>query len=238
MKYNPYSYSKISVYNQCPKKFKYKYIDKVKVPYVYSEPLIKGGCIHSILEYHPDKSPHKHQEKYQYIVDNFLDTDLGREIFMYDGKCEIDFGLTRKLEPCDYYNKEALFRGSVDRMLYNESQNKMILLDYKSGNIPDEKYMSYKQLSWYALYFFIKYPKLENIQISYVYVEHNEKERSLTFSRNNINELKIDLLKNITNIEVTNDFSTNTSSLCEYCEYQEHCESERLSIQNSFLSEL
>jgi len=157
---------------------------------------------------------------------------------MWEHKRESSFGLTKALMPCNYSDPEALFRGSVDCLFYNDTEHKLILIDYKTGKIPDDKYMSYKQLSWYAIYFFIKYPKLDSIHISYVYIEHENKEYSLLFSRDDLNDLKIELIQNITKIERDNCFAIKSGPLCNYCEYQNHCDNEPAQTPpNSFLTE-
>ena len=52
MKYAPYSASRLAVYEQCPRKFKYKYVDKIPVPFEPSLALTRGKVIHSLLEFH------------------------------------------------------------------------------------------------------------------------------------------------------------------------------------------
>lgn len=237
MKFAPYSFSRISTYNTCPKKFDYQYNQKIKVPFVYSEALIKGGCVHHILENHPNVSTHKHQAKYQHIADKFLETDLGQHIFSYEHKREIDIGLTKDLELCDYKDKTAMFRGSVDCMAFDGTT--MMLIDYKTGKLRDEKYTNYDQLSWYAIYFFIRYPKLENINISYVYVEHENQFKHKDYTRDDLETLTKTLTDNINKIEQDENFEHNIGPLCNYCDFQDHCDNERIqNIPNSFLDQL
>jgi hypothetical protein len=54
MKYTPYSYSKMDTFEKCPRRFKYQYIDKIKVPQEHNEHLEKGKCINLLLEHNGD----------------------------------------------------------------------------------------------------------------------------------------------------------------------------------------
>ena len=51
MIYNPYSISKIGTYAQCPKKFDYLYIQKLRGLFSANKALYKGSYIHWMLEH-------------------------------------------------------------------------------------------------------------------------------------------------------------------------------------------
>ncbi len=220
MKYSPYSFSKINTYS-CNRKFKYNYIDKVKQQPQNMEPLLKGGAVHHILEHHPEKSTHKLAPKYQHIADKFLKSKLGLKYLSKDSIREFDFGLTKELTPTEYKDKDALFRGSIDFM-YNDGE-KLVIIDWKSGKIKDQKWQDYTQLNWYAIYFFQKYPKLNQILISYVYIEHDNYENPLLLDRKYLDNYINDLTSKIHNIEQDTEFSKNETKLCDWCNYQQHC---------------
>jgi CRISPR/Cas system-associated exonuclease Cas4 (RecB family) len=226
LKFAPYSFSRISTHKQCPRKFKYSYVDDVKVPFVYSEPLMKGGAVHHILEHHPELSTHKHQAKYQHIADKFLETDLAREIMMYERKVELDIGLTAELKPCAYGSKEAMFRGSIDCMFYNETTKTMVLVDWKTGKLREPKWQSFDQLMYYAIYMFIKYPKLNNIMISYVFVEHENAENNMSLARQYLRNYVTQLMGDIGAVEADIDYPKNATKLCDYCDYKSHCDAD------------
>lgn len=120
MKYAPYSFSKLSSHKQCNRKFKYKYINKVKPEDRDLTALLRGSAVHSILEHHPNTSNHSLAEKYKHIVDKFISTKLGEKYLNQKSTREFNFGLTYDLEPTTYSDKAALFRGSVDFICINE----------------------------------------------------------------------------------------------------------------------
>lgn len=222
MKFTPYSFSKLSLYNQCPRKFKYRYIDKIKVPFVYNEALLKGGAVHSILEHHPDESTHKLANTYKHIAQRFLKTELANQIFKQPTLREFDFGLSKKLEPTEYNDSDALFRGSIDCIFKEEDQ--LVLIDFKTGKLKDEKYQSFDQLMFYSLYFFQKYKELQTIKISYVYVEHENAENYLVLERKYLNNYVKQLIDIIKLAETEENFNKNITPLCGYCDYKDVCE--------------
>lgn len=137
LKFAPYSFSRISTFQTCPRKFKYTYIDKADKQPQNMEPLLKGGAVHHILENYPKPSTHKLAPQYQHIVDEFLRTDHGRKLMFRDSTREFDFGLDSNLMPCSYNSKDAIFRGSVD-YIFIENDEKIIEIEINSLNeIPD-----------------------------------------------------------------------------------------------------
>jgi len=137
MFFRPYSYSRLSTYSQCPKKFNYKYHLKLTPAPTDKTALLKGGAVHSILENYPYPTTHKLAPKYQKIVDNFIKTNLGQQYLFRDSTREYDFGLTYDLKPTDYNDKAALFRGSVDYVCIIDNIKEEILEVDSIDDIPD-----------------------------------------------------------------------------------------------------
>ena len=235
-KFKPYSYSKISCFNSCPKKFKFQYIDKIKVQQ-NMDALIKGTTIHYCLENlnlkidqytEGMKNNIKKFPDILEIIDKFKNSELGKK-YLYKIKTkpiqEFKFGLTESLEPTSY-GKDALYYGIVDYVCILEQNGSDLLhiCDYKSGKYKDQIYQDYNQLLFYAIYFFEKY-KVKEIKISFIYVEHNL-ENDLILNIEHIEHYKNELMNNIKNIENCVDFKNNENILCNWCPYFiTHCDS-------------
>lgn len=221
MKYSPYSFSKLSTHKQCNRKFKYNYIDKAPKSPMDMSALLKGGAVHSILEHYPNSSTHKLAPKYQYIADKFIQTNLGEKYLTQESIREFDFGLTKYLEPTEYGDKEAMFRGSVDFICTID--NVLHLIDFKTGKYKEPKWQSYNQLMFYAIYFFQRYPNIDIIKISYVYIEHEDHENDMILERKYLDTYVSELIDLINNVENDNEFIKNPTKLCNWCEYEEFC---------------
>lgn len=220
MKYSPYSFSKINTHISCPKKFEHVYIKKTPQGPCDMTALFKGAALHSLLEHHPNCSNHKLAEKYKYIYEEFIKSELGEKYLSYPSIREFSFGLTKKLEPCQYKDKEALFRGSVDYIC--NIDNELYLCDWKSGKYKETIYQDYNQLMFYAIYFFIKYEHVDIINISYIYIEHNL-ENKMKLERKYFNNYVKTLIDSIKNIENDIVYNKNITKVCSYCPFEEHC---------------
>lgn len=211
----------MNLYSQCPKRFKYARIDKIPSEGTDRTALIKGGAVHDMLEKFPEASTFAAAPKYQPIVDNFIKSDLGKKYFSRSSTREHKFALNNKLEECSYYDKEnILVRGSIDYMCLIDGV--LNLIDWKTGKYRDEKYQDYDQLILYSIFIFLKYPHINKIIISYVYVEHDLENR-VELVRENLNNYVQELISKIKTIENDYEFKKNPTHLCNWCDYQLHC---------------
>lgn len=224
MKYAPYSYSKLSTHKQCGRKFKYVFIDKATKNKTDMTALLKGRAVHSILENYPDKSSHKLVEKYQHIADQFIRSKLGEKYLSKDSIREFKFGLNDQLQPTSYSDKEAIFRGAIDFICTIDDV--LHLCDWKTGKYKEQMWQDYDQLMFYAIYFFQRYPTINTIKISYVYVEYIDIENDLILERKHLHTYIDELMQLIKNAEEDQVFSKNESRLCEWCEFKDHCASD------------
>jgi len=216
-KYAPYSFSRINTFNQCNRKFKYNVIDKLKPEKSDTTALRKGIEIHSVLEKHP-AIPNVTETNLK-IASTFINSELGKFYFNLNNTREVKFGLDNSLVPVQY-SKNTLFRGFIDFVCIKD--NVLMLVDWKTGKLKEQRYQDFTQLLLYAVFFFLKYPKIEKIKISYVYVEHNC-ENDLMLEREFLNNYINDLLTNIVKIEESTQFDKTENRLCEWCNYRTHC---------------
>ena len=220
----PYSYSMLSTYDQCARKYKYQYIDKAPKGYVDRTALLKGGAVHSILENYPDETTHKLAPKYKHITDEFISGDLGQKYLNGESMNEVSFGLTDDLKPTTYKDKKALFRGKIDRVQPLESV--LHLIDWKTGRYKEERWQDFRQLLFYGIYFFQRYENIDTIKISYVYVEHNL-ENIMTLERQYLDNYVEQLTSIIKDIEADKAFEKVVTKLCGYCDFKDHCSKDK-----------
>jgi len=243
MKYSPYSASKIGTYKNCPRAFKYRYVDKIKVPFIESEPLIKGHIVHSLLENHDlddkekleilrDDKRLKKSKVYNkdilkeawIIYKEFCKTDISKENFKeFTIGNEIRMALNTKLEPCDYFDDDCLIRGYIDRSSVNIETNIVTVTDYKTGKDKSEGpyRQPFDQLLYYAPWMFAEFPT-ETINIQYLFVEHDKK-LIKQLSRDKIKNYQLFIVKNISEIEKDEEFKKEESKLCDWCDFKDLC---------------
>ena len=156
---NKWSYSSMSLFQQCPKKYYHLRIakDVVDPP---SHQMRYGLDVHQAAEHYVrDGTPIP--EKYSYLTP-MLDSLKKIKGDIY---CEFRMGLTRDLEPCKFGAKDAWWRGIADFLVVNDDRAKVV--DYKTGQ---NKYADTKQLELMALAVFKHFPKVKKVKAGLAFV--------------------------------------------------------------------
>lgn len=226
MKYAPYSFSKINLWEQCPLKFKFNYIDKLGI-YEPNLAMERGSFIHTLLENDTKgkETSFKFQictlEEQEECIDIFIafkQSPLGQSYLEVPAEAEVAFGMKLedgKLVVCSYYDKQALFRGKIDHSIIEGA--KIQLIDWKTGKVSG--FPAPLQLVMYAVWAFHMYPDINFIRTAFVYVEHG-KEKVYKFSREHLSVLTKKVLEKIVNVEGETVFGKKESPLCNYCDFR------------------
>ena len=234
-----YSYSRISTFLQCPKKYEFTYIQNL--PKQMNNALIKGSKVHSILENIDTFIKYKKTQKnttlmdshnttlvknskllntfenpeYSSIVENFIKSPLG-ELLKYPNSREVEIFLDKDFNPT---LKDKYFIGYIDRVNFTNAGIEII--DFKTGRYKDTKYQDFNQLGLYGIYVMKKY-NLNKVKLRYVYVEHS-KENTLEIDIPFTNELTQKYKNIINELENTKEFKKCVTRLCDYCDFKDKC---------------
>jgi RecB family exonuclease len=234
MKYAPYSYSKMDTFEKCPRRFKYKYIDKVKVPQEHFEHLDKGKFVHLLLQYNGDVQKVKEDKEFKTlnlnkdlvkesykIYKEFVQSPQGKSILKRKELMkEFPLGLDKDLELINFHDTEnLLLRGYIDAAYVDEKTNTLLIVDWKTGKKPQK--VSFKQLLFYSLGLFSEMEQ-DKIILVYAYVESKELVTQV-LKREDVDKYKKALYDSISKIENETDFPKKESHLCDYCPYMEMC---------------
>ena len=238
--YAPYSYSKIEVYNKCPKAFEYQYIQKLprnKKPQLHFD---KGTFIHLLMEHNGNLDVIKNTKEFNEIKEHgiltkehfkeyfktykkFTETGIGKQILkrkeIYK---ELPIGITFDYKKTLYKDPKALLRGFIDAVYVDEEKDVLLLVDWKTGRyVPKEK-QSWLQLMIYSISLFDIVP-FDTILIMYAYIEDN-KINTKVLHRKDIPKYQKALETSIQKIEETEVFEKNETALCPWCDFYEVCQ--------------
>ena len=246
-----YSHSKLSTFEQCPLKFKYKYIEKIIPEIEKSIEAHLGSIIHDTLEW-----------LYKEVKVLKLPT-IDEVIIYYSKKWHEDFRgefliVKKHLTAKDYYNKGIQFLidyymqhkpfddntlelekkitidldeegkykiiGFIDRLAYNLSTREYEVHDYKTANnLPtQEKVDNDRQFALYSIAIKNLFGQDKEVRLIWHYLAHNKKIH-IKKTNQQLEQLKQKTLELIKKIESTTEFPGNTSILCEWCEYKNIC---------------
>lgn len=246
-----YSHSKLSTFEQCSLKFKFRYIDKI-IPEI--EKTIEahlGSAIHSTLEW-------LYRQVMKKTVPSIEDV-----IIYYTTKWEESYTdntiiVKKNLSVKDYFNKGIKFlidyytkhqpfddntletekkiiinldeegqykiQGFIDRLVYNLKTEEYEVHDYKTANnLPlKEKVENNRQLALYSIAIKDLFGNERKVCLIWHYLAYNQKICSRR-TNEQLAKLKQETLELIKKIESTTEFPSNKTILCDWCEYKTIC---------------
>lgn len=239
------SYSAINTFQQCPQKYKFQEIDKIKTP--KSKEAVFGTVIHETLKFLHNKEPRfpTKEELFEFYNQSWPSKE---KINWMDDTEERMFKAEGEKILSDYYDKldkskfsvvdlESSFniliqddqethilRGKIDR-IDKLKDGVFEIVDYKTDRrLPSQESVDNNiQLSIYHLALTSRWPNLnpEEVKLSLYFLKHGEK---LTTKRTSVQleETKNEILKIISEIKKS-DSAPNPSPLCDYCGYKPIC---------------
>lgn len=164
-----WSYSGITLFDQCPKKYFHLRVAKdIKEP--ESEAMLYGSAVHKAAEeYVRDGTPVP--EKFAFILPMLdkLKSIPGQK------HCEIKMGLKRvggRLLPCGFFDKDVWYRGIADLVIVNAEKGEARVIDYKTGK--SAKYADTKQLALMAACVFAHFPNIRTVKAGLLFVVSGE----------------------------------------------------------------
>ena len=245
-----YSHSKISTFEQCPLKYRLRYIDKIKIKQKSIEGFL-GSMIHETLEWlyrqvKKEKTP-KMDEVIFYYASNWEKNFEPEKYFIVREGLTVKDYLEKGLKfLLDYYqtnypfedntiaiekivsillddSEEYEFMGIIDRLVYNPETEYYEIHDYKTANnLPDsDKVENDRQLPLYSIAVKDDF-NTNKIKLIWHYLAHNKKIHSKRTDEQII-KLKEETINLIKKIEDTKIFPYNKSILCNWCEYRKIC---------------
>lgn len=246
-----FSHSRLSSFEQCKLKYKFRYIDKIIPDVDRTIESHLGSVVHSVLEWlYKEVKNNKIPSVDDLIVcySNFWKEDYDPEINIIKKQFTvmdyfnkgIGFLINYHLEnhPFDdntlEIEKEIIFdldeggnykiRGFIDRLSYNIKTNEYEIHDYKtSSRLPNDKDLEKdRQLAFYSIAIKEIYGNDKEIRLVWHYLSFNKKLDSKRTDEQ-LSQLKKDTLELIRKIESTINFNPTKSGLCPWCEYKPIC---------------
>lgn len=245
-----YSHSRIKTFEQCPLKYKYKYIEKIIPEIEKTIEAVLGKAIHSTLEWIYIKAKNKAPS-----IDEIISVYSEEWNKEYTPNTLL---VKENLTPDDYFNKGVKFLvdyyvdhkpfddntldvekridlilddqgeyrivGFIDRLVYNLEQGCYEIHDYKTANtLPTQEDMDNdRQLALYSIAIKEEHGEDKEIKLIWHYLAHTTRIESKRTNQQ-LQELKKETLEKIKKIESSVYFPPLKSTLCNWCEYKSIC---------------
>lgn len=250
MKTSIYSYSRINTFQECPYKYKLKYIDNIESDFQSIEAFV-GSCVHETLgklyrdinhgkvnllseliqfyDYIWDKNWHENikivkktylQNHYKSMGKNYIANYYLKYKPFQDGK---SIGIEKYIKvPID---EEGIYfiQGYIDRLVLKEGE-KFEVHDYKTSNtLPTQEQIDNDwQLPIYQLAVENMWKDAKEVKLIWFFLAFDKKMESYR-NKENLEELKLFLLQEIKKIEEETSFKPQEGNLCDWCEYPTLC---------------
>lgn len=233
------SYSGLDTFTQCPAKYKFQYIERIRTP--KSKEAIFGTLIHDCLKvlHEPSRpTPLSEDELLKYFAnkwDNSAYPDKQEEAFAFHQGVDIlkNYYLRNQGVRYNILTLETSFvvpisdsqiSGRIDR-IDKLDDGTFEIIDYKtSRKMPSQEDVDRNfQLSVYYLGLINRWPHIQNksIKLSLYFLKHGEK-ISTARTKEQIEQSKERIVSLIGQIQQSK-FEPKPNPLCDWCAYQAYC---------------
>lgn len=215
-----WSFSRYSLYRQCPRKAKLVFIDKHKEP--SNEAMARGNDIHKMAE--------------DFIKGTIIKLPAELKKFAAEFK-KLRTLYKRKTSRMMVEDTWAFTRGWTETVWNDwvgcwvrikldcghwESEDVLVITDWKTGKYKEDSHAEYlEQLELYALGALLMFPHLETVKPRLVYTDlgivYPPAEEQLEYTRADLPRLKKEWEKRVKPMLTDTKFAPRPSYLCRYC---------------------
>jgi len=246
-----YSHSRLSTFEQCKLKFKFRYIDKLTPEIENTIEGFLGGIVHEALEWLYNQVINKHIPSLEQVIEVYAinwNKQYSPEIKIVNTELTPEFYFDKGIKfLIDYYFKNQPFsdntialehriilnlddsgkyqlQGFIDRLVHNKETNIFEIHDYKTGQIKSQEDLDNdRQLALYSLGVRKLFPEAKDVHLIWHYLDFNEQKHS-SRTIEQLEQLKQDIIQLIDKIESEKEFEAGPSILCRWCEFRKYCE--------------
>jgi intein/homing endonuclease/RecB family exonuclease len=246
-----YSHSRLATFEQCPIKFKFKYIDRIKPEIEQTIEGFLGNKVHEVLEVIYNETAKGKNFQLDEVIQIYLEKwnkDFNSNIKIIKKENNTEYYLNQGLNfLINYFVKYSPFKdntiaiekritvnlegeyklqGYIDRLVHNKETNIFEIHDYKTGSFlkTQEELDKDRQLALYSLGIKEMFNPVNEVHLIWHFLAFNKKMVS-TRTQSQLNQLKQETIELIKKIESTKQFQKNKGILCNWCEFQNHCNS-------------
>jgi len=157
----PWSYSSLTAFETCPRRFKATRITK-EAHEAQTDATTHGNEVHKAIELHMKNTAYLPEKYASYLplVEKVRRTPGNKLV-------EFKFALTQAFKPTEFFARDAWCRGVIDFAVVQPES--AVVLDWKTGKVKDD----HDQLKMFAATTFANHPYLKKVKTGYVWLAHN-----------------------------------------------------------------
>ncbi len=243
-----YSHSRLSTFEQCRQKYKFRYVDGIRVPGQSVEAFL-GSVVHEVLEQlyedvrhtkvpDSDELLRDYRERWEkqwsddiiivrkrYTEEHYFDMGAGFLRDYYARHHPFDEGRILGLETQHFLDlgDGIRFHVRIDRLM-DEGAGVFSVNDYKTNrSLPGQDEVdSDRQLAAYSIWVRERFPDAVRVRLVWHYLAHDRRLESER-SPEQLERLREEIRRVVGEIESCRAFPPRTSTLCDWCEYRDIC---------------
>ncbi len=248
---NIYSHSRLCAFEQCPLKYKFRYIDNLIPDIKQTIEGFLGNQVHETLEWIYREVTKGYILDLDSVIDFFINNwnkNFNNEIQITKKEKDAEYYFNQGIKfIIDYYlahspfkdntialekkiivsldnDEKYMVQGYIDRLVHNKETNIFEIHDYKTGNFlkSQEELDKDRQLALYSIGIKNSFPQVNDVYLIWHFLAFNKKMISKRTDEQ-LENLKQDIINLINKIESTKEFSSNPSCLCDWCEFRSYC---------------
>ena len=213
-----WSYSRLTTWQQCPRKAKYSYIDKL--PTKTNDAMERGSAIHKLAEHYVKGEIDELPEELELFTEEF---ELMRHLTEdphYELLVEQQWAFDRNWQKTSWFGKQAWCRVVIDLGVYNKAENILTIIDHKTGKARPEHAT---QLKLYGTAGFSMFPSLAEVNAEMWYLDqgfiNTEDNETTTFLPEELDDMIAFWNTEAGKMLKDGAFRPNPSRLCAWCDF-------------------
>lgn len=223
-----WSYSRLSVFEQCKRRAKLAYIDRIPEP---ERPLPAGKTEHA-----NDRGTRVHDAAERFVkggIELIPELEKFREEFiklreLYSKglvSLEGDWAVDQDWSPVAWKSQDTWLRLKLDALYMYDKGRKGVVIDYKTGKLYGNEIKHAEQGQLYQLAAFMRYPDLEELTVEFWYTDLDEIRTTVYTRAQGLRFLK-GFSDRGANFTTTENFPPSPSRFaCKWCPYNgTHCD--------------
>jgi CRISPR/Cas system-associated exonuclease Cas4 (RecB family) len=218
------SYSRLSTYESCPRKFEYLYVLK-SIKDSGSTATEYGTRVHGALENYGKALVEQDIPVLEGILE--LESEAKAWFPMVKKICdrpgeklfEHQMAIRRDKTPCGWFDSEVWLRSIADVLVIDGK--KAYCIDWKTGKKKDNP----TQMQLFAAMVFLHYPEVEEVATSFVWLVANDM-TNVVYQRRYADSLWVAIEPRLVAVQEAVDlgvFTAKPSGLCPWCPAQDIC---------------
>lgn len=217
------SFSRLSVYSECPQRAKLAYVDKVKeaerpLPPSKEHANDRGSRIHTAAEDYVQGN----RDDLAHELLNFKD-EIEHLRDLYQEGCvliEQDWAFDELWDVCDPQDRDSIFlRAKLDALVFLTDTD-VVAVDHKTGKRVNNEVKHAQQGQLYMLATFFRYPEVQTVTVEFWYLDQDEMYQ-VTYTREQGLKFFSTWNRKMVTMLSDTDFTAKPSTwTCRFCPYQ------------------